>query len=260
MNAAPRYHPGVSALTYVYALVRAERRPRLRAMPAPMPGGEPVRLIAPAQRLWLAVSSVPTQAYDEAALDAGLQDLDWLGPRALAHEAVVEHFLSCAAVLPMQLFTLFKSDERAVDHVIRTQQHIERILGRIEGHLEWGLRLTWDAPPPAQASGDGGAASGAAYLARKRDLLERGRHQWTAARGAADALYRSLEREAAAARRHSETEAAAPHSRVLLDAAFLVPSERTAAFRALLRQQQRQLGVPGIEVSLTGPWPPYNFV
>jgi len=221
-------------------------------------------LVAATEDLWLAVSTVPAQAYDEAALEAGLQDLDWLGPRAIAHEAVVEHFLACTAVLPMQLFTLFKSDDRAVDHVLRTQHQIERILGRIERHVEWGLRLTWDEQASRQAAeklhATAGVASGAAYLARKRDLLEVRRSEWTTAFTAAEHLYQTMGREAAASRRHSETEQAAPHSRVLLDAAFLVRAEKVDAFRELLGRQERVLGETGIVASLTGPWPPYNFV
>lgn len=254
----------MNVLTYVYALVRADKRPPLRALPAQMPGGAPVRLVPAAETLWLAVSTVPGPDYDEAALEAGLQDMDWLGPRAVAHEAVVEHFLSCPAVLPMQLFTLFKTDERAVAHVQRTQRKIERILGRIEGHMEWGLRLTWEeqaargAAPPARV--EEAAVSGAAYLARKRDLRDAGRSGLAEARTAAERLYRTMAREAAASRRHSETEEAAPHSRMLLDAAFLVGADKTAAFQALLQEQLQPLRDTGIAASLTGPWPPYNFV
>jgi hypothetical protein len=53
---------------------------------------------------------------------------------------------------------------------------------------------------------------------------------------------------------------AAPGSRLLLDAAFLVPVRRAGAFRALQRKQARAFRTAGIVVSLTGPWPPYNFI
>ena len=229
-----------------------------------MPGGEPIRLLPAADRLWLAVSTVPARDYAETALEAGLQNLDWLGPRAIAHEAVVEHFLPCAAVLPMKLFTLFKSDERAVEHVTRTHKRIEGILERIERHVEWGLRLTWVEQAAMQAAqrrhGAAVAASGAAYLARKRDLLDASRSQWTMAQAAAERLYRSAGQEAAASRRHGDKAQAAPQSHVLLDAAFLVRAEKAEAFRALLKREAPLLGETGIVATLTGPWPPYNFV
>jgi hypothetical protein len=186
----------------------------------------------------------------------------------MAHEAVVEHFLTAPAVLPMQLFTLFTSDERALDHVARDRTRIERILARLDRQLEWGLRLSFDERAARQAVEDDHRArrtrhdteSGAAYLARKRDLFDVTRVQLTAARTAADRLYRAMSREATESRRRRSTEQAAPGSRLLLDAALLVPARRTAAFRSALRTEARTLTGSGLVVSLTGPWPPYNFV
>jgi hypothetical protein len=212
------------------------------------------------------VATVPGEDYDESALARGLQDLDWVGSRAMAHESVVEHFLGAAAVLPMQLFTLFTSDERALAHVTRDRARIDRILGRIERQVEWGVRLSFDADA-VRAAMDAGEArarsanvSGASYLARKRDLLHVSRGRFADARGEADRLYRALSREATEARRRTATEQAVPGSRVLLDAAFLVPRDRAPAFKAALRQHTRRLEDAGVVASLTGPWPPYNFI
>jgi hypothetical protein len=264
-------------LTYVYCLVRAPRRPSLRDVPEGMSGGDEVRLLDVAPATWLAVSSVPASDYGEEALQRGLQNMDWVGRRALAHEAVVEHFLAAPAVLPMQLFALFTSDERAVAHVTRDKRRIGRILDRIERQHEWGLRLTFDEKAArekvegAHAGGSGRGArgvkarakapvSGSAYLARKRDLLDVNRAQLVAARAEADRLYRAISREASAHRRRTATEQAAPGSRLLLDAAFLVPVKRASAFRTAVRRNARKLEGSGVAVSLTGPWPPYNFI
>jgi hypothetical protein len=229
-----------------------------------LPGADAVRVIAAAPATWLVVASVPQREYSESALAAGLQDLDWVGRRAMAHEAVVEQFLSAPAVLPMQLFTLFTSDERAVEHVTRDRRRIERILTRIDRQHEWGLRLTFDEKGARdqieQRAAPRRAASGADYLTRKRDLLNVSRVQLTEAKSAANRLYRALSREASEARRRTSLERAAPGSRLLLDAAFLVPVRRAAGFRAALRKQARALGPSGVVVSLTGPWPPYNFI
>src|SRR5690606_5653356 len=98
-----------------------------------------------------------------------------------------------------------------------------------------------------------------AYLARKKDLLDVTRVHRAAASREAARLYRALAREASDARRGALPEPSAG-SRVLLDAAFLVPARRTRAFRAALRRLTRQVDSRGLVVSLTGPWPPYNFV
>jgi hypothetical protein len=264
-----------ATLTYVYCLVRSARPPSLRGLPPGIPGGSPVRVLEAASpaaksrtgrtRQWLIVSSVPRRLYGEAALERGLQQLEWVAPRAVAHEAVVEHFLSADAVLPMQLFTLFMEDARAIEHVTRDQRRIARILDRVTGKVEWGLRLTWD-PRTGVDAADGGAgegrtrASGADYLARKRDLLDLTRARLKRARAAANRMYKAVAREATDARRRTETEQAAPGSRLLLDAAFLVAAKREAAFRVAVRRHAKALAGSGLDLSLTGPWPAYNFI
>lgn len=252
-------------LTYVYCLVRSGRRPALpsRITMIGIPGGRETRAVKAGDALWLIVATVPSGEYDEAALARGLQSLDWIGPRAMAHEAVVEQFLRSRAVLPMQMFTLFISDERALHHVEQQRREITRIMDRLERKVEWGLRLTFDergAREQVEAHQPKKIKSGVDYLARKRDLLDVNRVQFREARSEADSLFAAMKREAAEARRRTETEQAAPGSRLLLDAAFLVPASRTRAFRAALRQQAKRLTAAGVAVSLTGPWPPYNFI
>jgi hypothetical protein len=252
----------VNELTYVYALVRAARRPSLRGVPPPMPGAQSVRAVDAGSGCWLIVSSVPAADYREEALARGLQNLEWVGSRAVAHEAVVEHFLTAPAVLPMQMFTLFTSDARALAHVARSRPRIERILDRVAHQLEWGLRVAFDekAARAAAAQRRVPDGSGVAYLARKRDLLHVERAQLSAAQHEADRLYRAMSREATEVRRRTATEQATPGSRLLVDAALLVPARRAAAFRSALRKNARQLAATGIVISLTGPWPPYNFI
>ena len=236
-----------------------------------MPGGKAVRLLeVPAAKGargaasscdWLVVSTVPERDYGEAALEQGLQDLEWVAPRAVAHESVVEHFLAAPALLPMQIFTLFTGDERAVEHVVRDRRRITPILKRIERKVEWGLRLSWspDAPPSGPRARSK-PKSGADYLVRKREQRDLAQSMLKKARTQANRMYKAVSREADSARRRTATEQAAPASRLLLDAAFLVPAGRTAVFRSAVGRHARALEGSGLTMSLTGPWPAYNFI
>lgn len=257
----------VSPLTYLYCLVASARKPRLAGVPAGVPGTGPVRAIGAGRGLWLIVADAGEAELGEAALDNGISNLDWVSRRAMGHERVVEHFLAAAAVIPMQLFTIFTSDDRALAHVAKSRARINRAVARIRGHHEWGLRVTWDEQaarkaveashvPRAKAGGQGGAA----YLARKRDLRDIGRIQIADARKTAATLFRRMSKEATAASRHTETEQAAPGSRLLLSAAFLVPVKKSAAFRNALKKQMESVGGHGLMISLSGPWPAYNFI
>ena len=260
------------ALTYVYCLVRSARRPSLRGVPTGLPSAEPVRLIeiaAPVSRTsarsstkaWLVVSSVPQRAYGEDVLEREMQRLEWIGERAMAHEAVVEHFLRADALLPMQLFTIFITDARAVEHVMHDWKRIQGIFKKIQGQVEWGVRLTLE--PASQEVGaprrQMRIVSGADYLARKRDVRVTARERVQHARTDASRVYRKLAAEATAAERRTDMDDHAG-SRVLLDAAFLVPARRIASFRAAVRRQTDPLKKTGVGVALTGPWPAYNFI
>lgn len=61
------------------------------------------------------LASVPLAQYGPGALEASLRNLEWVSEVALAHEAVVEHFVQLRGVLvvPMKLFTMFSTVERA---------------------------------------------------------------------------------------------------------------------------------------------------
>jgi len=160
----------------------------------------------------------------------------------------------------MHLFTLFTSDDRVVQHVHSDGTRIRRLLKRVEGKVEWGLRLTFDDRAARAKVSRRPVRSGTEFLARKREVLDIDRTRAKDARGAADSVYRSMSRLATAAQRRTSLERAAAGSRLLLDAAFLVAVAKSGAFRSAARQRMRDLRTLGVTMSLTGPWPPYNFV
>src|SRR5262245_30528294 len=94
--------------TYVYCLVANPVRPRVRRGLKGLAHSGDVRVLPLGRRLWLVVADVPHARYGEAALQRGLADLEWVSQAAVAHETVVESFLSADAVLPMKLFTIFE--------------------------------------------------------------------------------------------------------------------------------------------------------
>ena len=249
-----------ATLSYVFCLVRSARRPTLRGITDGMPGGGGLRAIEVGGGLWAIVQSVPGAEYGEAALARDLQNLDWVGPRAIAHERVIESFLTAAALLPMQLFTLFTSDDRVVDHVRSDRARIGRILKRIEKKVEWGVRLTWNERAALEKAASKTVRTGTEFLTRKRDVLDVSRKRLAEARTAANRIYKAIDRQAAASQRRTSLERAAPGSRLLLDAAFLVPVAKSGAFKTAVREQTRALRGTGIETSVTGPWPAYNFI
>src|SRR5262249_17450967 len=149
----------------------AARRPRPSRVPGGLPGMSPVRLVEVDDGLFAAVADAPLGEYDEAAIERHLRDTDWISRAALAHAAVVEAFVSETAVLPMKLFTLFTSDDRAVENLRAGRRGIAAIVARVANHQEWGIRVVLDREraaartPVKKARATGGP--GLAYLARE---------------------------------------------------------------------------------------------
>jgi hypothetical protein len=256
---------GMSTATYLYCLVQARKSPPLTAAPQGLPGAAPPRAIDAGGGLWLIAADAPLDRYGEQAIERGLQDLAWVSSVAVPHEAVVEHLARKGTVLPMKLFTLFRSDERALQHVAKERRRIDRLLERIEGREEWGLRVLIDerealrsAHAEAQAVSDAGAP-GAAFLLRKKKEHDAAREVIDRARDRADELFEELAAKADDARRRPPPPGEAG-KRVLLDAAFLLPRAKAKSFQTLVRSTAKKLAARHYQLTLTGPWPAYTFV
>jgi hypothetical protein len=225
-----------------------------------------VRVLDVDRGLFLVVADVPLSRYGEAQIQRGLSDLDWVSKAAVAHESVIEAFIDARAVLPMKLFTIFSSDDRAVQHVRGEKARIQSLVKRVGNHHEWGVRLVLDrhraaaAAPAKKKERERSPASGVAYLTQKKAQRDLEAELTVRARETAASLYDRFAARSRLARRRSSSELPPGGGALLLDAAFLVPRRRSQSFRALASREARSLARRGYGVTLSGPWPPYTFV
>ena len=239
--------------SYVYALV-AGAKPRLGKAPT-LPGAGKPRLLDAGQRLHALVATVPLELYDEAAIERGLQDLEWVSRCAVGHERVLEYFSKATALVPLKLFTLFHSDERALAHVAKGRKKIDAVVARVSGCVELGVRVAL-APRRTLSATLAAPASGTAFLARKKRQKDETRELAARASADAEALHAQLAARADEAAKRPPLPAG---PRLLLDAAYLVPRKKLVSFKEAVAREARALEADGLEVTLTGPWPPYNF-
>jgi hypothetical protein len=249
--------------TYLYCLVRAPRNPLSMEVPPGLPGLSPPRALAVGDGLWLIVASAPLSEYGSAEIQRQLSDLSWVSDRAMAHEAMIEHF--SGAVLPMKLFTLFVSDERAIANIRDNRERLVRALDRVEGRVEWGVRIRLDDVRArevlaAEARESGAQSSGKAFLLRKKLEQDASRELAGRLHAEMDDTFAELAAGAAEAVRREPVAAPESGGRLLLDAAFLVPVQGNAEFEAIVERCASRLAPRACDVTLTGPWPPYNFI
>jgi hypothetical protein len=251
-----------ASATYLYCAVQSARDPVRGAKSRPprgVPGAGPTHAVKAADRVWLIVAAAPLDRYAGDVIDAHLADLDWVSRCAVAHDAVVEHFARHHPVIPMKLFTLFTSEERAVAHVSRTRRKLDRLFARVTDREEWGVRLLLDERRALTAAAPVTAATGTEFLAKKKAAKDARQRLVGDAVEEAERLFASLTRVADDSRRRTPA-AEGPTSRMVLDAAFLVARGDARRFRAAAGAAARALRARGLTVSLTGPWPPYHFV
>lgn len=213
--------------------------------------------------LWLIGTDVPLDVYGGDRLQQALSDINWVGTIAVAHEQVVEHFAARRGitVVPMKLFTMFSNRARAIADVKRRRVAIERVMRKVAGCEEWGVRIFRGTgeTPPTNAASRSRPGSGAAFLAAKKQARDAAREARVAAVEAATRVFAELAGISRDARRRDDAPPAGTPA-PLLDAAFLVPASRRAAFTRQARREAEVCARAGARMLLSGPWPAYNFV
>jgi hypothetical protein len=255
---------------YVYCVVAAGERPRLEGQAGVHPESE-VGLVSD-RRLSAVASTVPLEEFGAEALRKNLEDMAWLERSARAHQAVLDRVLeSTTALVPMRLCTIFDDEQGVREMLAREGDVLLGSLERVRDHSEWSVKVLADraavdaavrARREADAPEPGGTGAGHAYLARKRaerSLRERSQELVVAA---AEEVHGRLSEEAEAATLlpPQRKELSGRSGEMVLNGAYLVHRSRVGAFKATaeeLGQARREIG---LELDLSGPWAPYNFV
>jgi hypothetical protein len=247
-TAEPRRSGGV--LLWVYGIVPAA----FQAPPGEGVDGRPVGLHRHAGMSAL-VSEVPGERFDEAALRTRLEDVEDLEALARAHEAVLQQALRHGTVVPFRLCTIYSSPEGLEAMLDREGAALAATLDRLDGMQEWGVKAFLRAASPVPAAS---AASGTEYLKGKRERRDAADAGETVV---AEIHARLTERAGAAALSRTQDRRLSGHeAEMVLNAAYLVPREGAEAFGGIVEELARRHEREGIELELTGPWPPHHFV
>jgi hypothetical protein len=174
----------------------------------------------------------------------------------------VEHFsrLKSAVVVPMKLFTMFSSMGKAAADVAERRTAIVRAMRHIAGSEEWGVRITRrpdvSLPAPGRPSRP---ASGAAFLTERKEARDASAKIRAASVAAADRAFTRLSGQARDARQRPRRQEPGSNPPIL-EAAFLVTAGARARFKAEANRQAALCASAGADMTLSGPWPAYNFI
>ena len=256
------------SLYYVYAIVP----PSIAIEAAPL-GVDDAQVALVAERDVAAlVGRVDATMYG-AGIDDRIADVAWLAPRATAHDAVLTWASDLGAVIPLPLFSLFRSRDAVQSMLKDRHDDLASTLNRVGRGREFGVRIfrvddelrrSLGALSPTVAGLEAEVAAAASpgqgyLLGRKLDAAKKDELRRVAA-SVASSAYDDL-----AARSLSATQDPLPKATVeqagaaILNAAFLVAHDRIDEFRAVVTDLVRRHQAQGFRLEFTGPWPPYHF-
>ncbi|MGV9990376.1 GvpL/GvpF family gas vesicle protein [Streptomyces sp. NPDC003374] len=247
----------MTGLRYVYAVCRPLGAP-LQAQLTGV-GGAPPKLLHH-HGLTAVVSEVPERDFDEEPLRAHLEDLDWLAATARAHQGVIDALTVVTTPLPLRMATVFRDDSAVRTMIESREDHIRGMLQRLEGRVEWGVKVYVETDRPEEAARpERKPASGRDYLRQRRQQTRAHEDLWQRAETFATALHEQLAAFAEGSRLHAPQSAALSGTggRNVLNAAYLVQRARSEEFVELVDRTKDD--APGLRVELTGPWAAYSF-
>ena len=255
---------------YVYCIVTKGSEPSLQGLTGV---GEATVEGITAGELTAIISRVPLDEFGSEPLKRNLENLEWLGRTARAHDAVLASMMRSDAVAPMRLLTIFADDAGLLEMLERERDSLSGALARLRGHAEWSAKLLVDRDALQRAARERSSdvastaatpqtTPGRAYFERKQSDRTTQQRARELAQAAARETHTALGQQAADARLlpAQNPELSGRSGEMVLNGAYLVDRGRERAFAEIVEQlRARHRGI-GMELELTGPWAPYNFV
>jgi hypothetical protein len=204
-----------------------------------------------------------------AEAEQRLQDLNWLGPRVMRHQAVIEQAMSVGPVLPLRFGSIFSSLESLRAWLASQSAVITPFLQQSRQFEEWSLK-GWLDVSRAEATLLAGdprmlalpSQPGARYLREQklRQEIAKSVRSWArniegkvlGVLGPLVAAHRSL--------RALPGDASGRSEEVVFHHALLVPLASKDVVLQQIERLAEELAAQGVTLQISGPWPQYSFV
>ncbi len=215
-----------------------------------------------------AVSSlVPEAEFDESELKAHLSDMAWVETVAREHEHVLDEVGKLTTVIPMRMCTVYRTEDGVREMLDREGAALRDALEHLRGKREWGVQAFFSrarARPSkdGQTEAAGGPSTGVAYMQRRREEQELEAQLAQLVDQAGEEIHEHLQTitvEAAVNPPHRPEVDGRPDEMVL-NGVYLVEDSALERFRDAVRNLQARFSATGLELVITGPWPPYHFL
>ena len=207
-----------------------------------------------------------------------VEDLNWIKEKAVIHEGVIEEAMRGADgfvnVIPMRFGIIFKDKTGLKETLDRDYAKMRRRLNRIRGKQEWGVKIYLmdserfelmvkekNEDIRLKEKKMASMPEGMAYF-MEEELKETICNEVNKELDAmSDNLFGKLGEEAAESVKTKilDREMTGKTERMVLNAAFLVYTDKVDAFVKTLEDMAEGFKTRGLSLEYSGPWPPFNF-
>ena len=207
-----------------------------------------------------------------------VEDLNWIKEKAVIHEGVIEEAMRGADgfvnVIPMRFGIIFKDKTGLKETLDRDYAKMRRRLNRIRGKQEWSVKIYLmdserfelmvkekNEDIRLKEKKMASMPEGMAYF-MEEELKETICNEVNKELDAmSDNLFGKLGEEAAESVKTKilDREMTGKTERMVLNAAFLVYTDKVDAFVKTLEDMAEGFKTRGLSLEYSGPWPPFNF-
>lgn len=192
-----------------------------------------------------------------------------------AHEAVVDALTKLTVVVPFKFGTILKDEEAASKMLQVYEKKFEKLLAKFTGREEWGIKVYADSKKFKDYIGKNElefkkqqrglskvSSKGAAYLLGRKIEEKIEEEMIRRLSEIAEIIFRQAERLVFEARR-SQTlprKLTGKEKEMILNCAYLIEKERVGSFHRQMKTLIEKYQPRGVDLEISGPWPPYSFV
>jgi Gas vesicle synthesis protein GvpL/GvpF len=251
-------------LRYLYAVTRANASAAIAGASIRGIEGGPVDAIVEGALLGV-TSLVPAEDYEEEPLNERLQDLEWLAPRAAAHQEVNARLLDLAgAVIPIAFGAIYRGTDGVRELLQRRALDFAERLRAVDGRAEWIVSIEREGSDAvagdairALDSEIAAAPPGRAFLLGKRreEVAREERRMRDVA--VAEEAWATI--EIIAERVYREPLIDDPTTSAVARFSVLALRDREVELGDVVRRLGATGTSVGYRLRLSGPWPAYRF-
>jgi len=201
------------------------------------------------------------------------------GTKALlqAHEHVVATLMSDATVVPFKFGTILKDEKAASQMLLDYEETFQNLLAQLTGKVEWGLKVYADQqafikqrmqtePILKDRQKDleekrEKLSRGAAYLFERKMEEEFKGHVEGRLTEIAEGIFQELGKDAYEGKLNKTLPQTLTGKKkeMVLNAVYLVGREKVARFCKRGKRVMEKYRSMGLDLEVSGPWPPYSF-